>query len=333
MPHAQLRTRLAAGLALSLALAACATPRAAEPDAASPATPGLTLPVHTGGGHLVHEVWLNGQGPFWAVLDTGNQGTMVFERVVEQLDLRTAPLGELGGAGPGTIDVDLAQDVTVGLGSGGGELTWLEPQVTVLPDAAALPDFDGRRIDVFLGASLIGEHLVTVDYPAGLLSFGERAGYVPPTNALVLDLELTSGFPHLAGEVAATIAGEPGPTVAGRLLLDLGSPMGLQLDHEPTRDAGLLSEAAVADPERQVVGTMMGIDGVPMDLVMVPAASVVLDGTDLTGMPGLARLFPSPTPTGGPPIPDLIGSLGSAPFVAGRLTLDYAGGRLVYEAP
>lgn len=311
---------------------AAGRPMATEEPAAGGSPPALSLPVHTGGGHLVHEIWLNGQGPYWAILDTGNQGTLIFERVARELALETAPLGQLGGAGPGSIDVMAAHDLTVGLRGDGPELEWTEPRVTVLPDAAALPEFEGRQVDVFLGASLIAKHLVTIDYPAGRLTLQDRRTYTVPEDALVLDLQLTYGFPHMEGEVRARIAGEPGPAVSGQFLLDLGSPLGLQLDHEPTRAAGLLDESALLDPERLVIGQITGIDGVPMDLVVVPTASVHLAGVDLSTTHGFSELHPSPTPSGGPPIPELIGSLGSAPFVKGRLTLDYAGQRAVYEA-
>ncbi len=76
---------------------------------------------------------------------------------------------------------------------------------------------------------------------------------------------------------------------------------------------------------------MMGIDGVPLDLITVPLGPTELGGQDMTGQPGLERVALMPVPGGGPPIEGLVGSMGSAPFRGGQLTLDYAGGRAWFE--
>ena len=303
--------------------------RPAAPAEAAPAAAPLTLPVLTDSGYLVHEVWLGGEGPFWAVLDTGNQGTILFASVAGRLGLETAPLGEMGGAGPGSVPVEEATDVAVGMrGEDGAELVWTEPRVTVLPDAYALPPIEGRRIDAFLGATLLREHLVTIDYPAGRLTLSPREGWEPPADALVLAFELTAGFPHLGGTVTPLLRGEPVEPVTGRFLLDLGSPFPLELEHAEVAARGLLDGD---DPARRAEGTAMGIDGVPMEILSGALGAVELGGAGVTGRPGFDRAILPTVAGGGPPIEGLVGSLGSAPFRGGRLTLDYAGGRAVYQ--
>lgn len=305
---------------------ATAMARASAPSpSAGPAA--VTLELDASTGYLIHEVWFDGQGPFTAILDTGNQGTVLFAHVAEELGLETAALGAMTGAGPGSVDVEAANNVAVTLRDHDkGELSWTEPQVVVLPASAAMPPFGGRTIDAFLGASLLDTHRATIDYARGRLTLTPHGEWTPPADAMVLPFELTEGFPHFQGEVAVQPETGAAP-ITGRFLLDLGAPFGIELEHAEVAERGLLS-----GPDRRTEGMMSGIDGVPMEIISAPLAHAKLAGLDVLAQPGFNRAILSPLPGGGPPIADLVGSVGSAPFRAGRLTLDYAAGRAVFEA-
>lgn len=285
----------------------------------------MTVPIHTAGGHVVHEVWLGGEGPFWCVLDTGNAQTIVFERAARRLSLATEPLGEMGGAGPGKIVVQATKDLTVALrGKDGQEISFVEPTAIVLPDSATLPDFDGRRIDAFLGATLIQRYATTIDYVGGELRLQDHAAYRPGSEAKEMTIEVTQGFPHFAGRVVPRRAGVDVDAVEGRFLLDLGAAYTVQVDFEFANDRGLLDES---NPELRREGQIMGIDGVLMDILSVPAGPVVMGGVALS----VPRVLLLPVTGGGPPIDGLVGNVGSGCFRGGSLTLDYPGRRVVFE--
>lgn len=295
----------------------------APPPAASPVS--LTLPIHAGQGHIVHEVWLGGEGPFWCILDTGNAQTIVFDRVARQLSLAIEPLGEMGGAGPGTIQVQATKDLAVALrGDNGEEISFVEPTTIVLPDSATLPDFEGRRIDAFLGASLIERYATTVDYAGGQLRLQDRASFRPGPGAKEMVIELTDGFPHFTGRVVARRDGADVDPIEGQFLLDLGAAYAVQVDFEFANARGLLDES---NDELRAEGQIMGIDGVLMDLLSVPAGSVAMGGCELQ----VPRVLLLPVTGGGPPIEGLVGNVGSGCFRNGALTLDYPGRRLVFE--
>ena len=315
---APLRYAIVLALAAAGPLTSCAT------DPVRPRSDPFTMPIRASEGYIVHEVWLNGQGPFWAVLDTGNAQTIVFERVAEQLGLDTDPLGEMGGAGPGTIEVRATRDLPVTLrGDDDQEVSFVDPVAIVLPETATLPDFEGRRIDAFLGASMIERYATTIDYPAGRLRLRDHASYTAPADAQVMAIELTEGFPHFEGRVVAQRAGADTDPVEGHFLLDLGAAYTVQVDFELADARGLL---AGDDPDRRVEGKIMGIDGVMMDILSVPASSVEIGGATLD----LPRVLLLPVPGGGPPIDGLVGNVGSGCFRSGALTLDYPGRRVIF---
>lgn len=272
----------------------------------------------------MHEVWLGGEGPFWCVLDTGNAQSIVFERVARRLSLQTEPLGAMGGAGPGSIEVQATKDLSVELRGRGRAVSFVDPTVIVLPDSATLPEFEGRRIDAFLGATLIERYATTIDYAAGELRLQDLAAYEPPAGASVFPIELTQGFPHFAGRVVARRAGVDVDPVEGRFLLDLGAAYTVQVDFEFADARGLLDDA---NPELRSEGKIMGIDGVLMDIVSVPASSVEMGGVPLQ----VPRVLLLPLTGGGPPVEGLVGNVGSGCFRSGALTLDYRGRRVVFE--
>jgi predicted aspartyl protease len=57
----------------------------------------VSIDIYTETGHIVMPAWIGGDGPYWFVLDTGNQNTTIFADLAEELGLETSPLGEMGG--------------------------------------------------------------------------------------------------------------------------------------------------------------------------------------------------------------------------------------------
>lgn len=294
------------------------------PSAPKPGHGSVTMAIDTATGHIVLPVHIAGEGPFWFVLDTGNQNTTFFADVARRAGIETEPLGEMGGAGSGSLTVERARDVPVALGEDGDLLLFEDELVTVLPEGARLPDFNGKQIAGFLGATLIERYMTSIDYARGTLTLAERASYDLPEGARVMKIGLSDGFPYFEGQVTPTLMGEPTRPVAGNYLLDLGATYAIEIDFE---DADALGLVGSDDPDQRLAGQGMGIDGVVFEYRTAPLRRARLGGLEL----GEQRVLFMTTPGGGPPIENLVGAVGSGLFAGDRVTLDYEGGRLIWE--
>lgn len=284
----------------------------------------VTIEIHTQTGHIVMPVWIEGDGPHWFVLDTGNQNTVFYAHLGEKLGLDMQPLGEMGGAGSGSITVQMANDVHVGLGEDGKEIGFVDQQVTILPDAAQLPAFGDKEIAGFLGATTIEQFVTSIDYASDELVFTPHALYELPTDAKTMELKLAFGFPYFEGTVVPRLFGESIDAIVGNFLLDLGDSMGVGIEYEQAKSAGLVDSD---DSEQRIIGSGQGIDGVRFELKAAPAESIVMGGMEMDDQ----EIHFSTTPGGGPPIPNLVGTVGSGSFKGQVVTLDYQGGRLIIE--
>ncbi len=310
-------------LLISLILSVCLVGSGGEPTPRTAQEP-VTIKIDTATGHIVLPVWIEGDGPYWFVLDTGNQNTTMFAYVAADVGIETKPLGEMGGAGSGSLTVEQASDVHVSLGASGDLLSFTDAMVTVLPDAAELPAFNGKRVAGFLGASLIERYMTSIDYGSGELVLTGRDAYEMPEDAKVMQIKIAMGFPYFEGQVTPMLMGKKTKPVVGNFLLDLGATYAIEVDHEQADALGLVD---ADDPDQQVAGQGMGIDGVMFDLRTAPLAHAMLGKLEIDE----SRVLFMTTPGGGPPIENLVGNVGSGLFVGDRVTLDYEGGRLFWE--
>jgi hypothetical protein len=284
----------------------------------------VSMEVDIATGHIVMPVWIEDDGPYWFVLDTGNQQTTFFAYVAEEAGLETKPLGDMGGAGSGSLTVEQANDVRVSIGQNGKLLSFTDDTATVLPDAAQLPDFNGKQIAGFLGASLIEKYMTTIDYDTGELFFNDHDVYLMPDDAKVMQIKMAMGFPYFEGQITPKLMGKATEPVVGNFLLDLGATYAIDLDYEQAKELGLVD---ADDPDQRLAGHGQGIDGVMFEMREAPLASATLGGMKLDEK---SVLFMT-TQGGGPPIENLVGNIGSGLFDGGRVTLDYEGGRLIWE--
>lgn len=308
-------------LLMSMILSVCLIGHVGEPTAVQEP---VTIEIDTATGHIVLPVWIEEGGPYWFVLDTGNQNTTMFAYVAKEAGLETSPLGTMGGAGSGSLTVEKATEVRVSLGESGDLLSFTEGMVTVLPDAAQLQEFNGKRIAGFLGASLIERYITSIDYGSGELVFTDHDAYELPEDARVMEIKIAMRFPYFEGEVTPMLMGKPTEPVAGNFLLDLGATYAIDIDYEQADTLGLVE---ADDPDQQLAGQGRGIDGVMFEMRTAPLAHAQLGGLELDE----SRVLFMTTPGGGPPIENLVGNVGSGLFMGDCVTLDYKGGRLIWE--
>ena len=285
----------------------------------------IEIPITTQTGHIVMEAWIEGDGPHWFVLDTGNQQTTFYASLAEKLGLETKHLGQLGGAGSGSMRVQMANDVRVGFGgeSDEGERPgFVEREATVLPDAAMMPAFGDKTITGFLGGTTIEKFVTSIDFGRDLLVLTPHDEYTLPEGAIVMEMKLAFGFPYFEGSVVPMLNGEALDPVIGNYLLDLGATYGVEIDYEHAKEAGLID---ADDPDQKIRGKAQGIDGVIFELRSAPAGSITMGGIELEDR----RLIFMTSAGGGPPIENLVGAVGSESFEGMVVTLDYVGKRLI----
>ncbi len=309
-------------LAATAAALTCLPVARAAPPASS-----VTVDIDTATGHIVMPARVAGEGPYWFILDTGNRQTVIYDRLARKLGLETRPYGTMTGAGTGSVEVRQTCDLAITVTDRNDPEqtdTITEPVVTVLPDDASLRDFNGKRVEGFLGTTLIERHLVSIDYARNTLTLRPRDGYTPPEGATVLEMKIAADFPYFEGRVVPLLHGHAIEPIEGNFLLDLGATHGVQLLPKVSRPVGLLD---AHDPAIRVIGRGSGIDVVPFEILRGPAGEITMGGASLDD----GRIDMIAVDGGGPPIENLVGAVGSGSFRGRTVTLDYSGGRLIIE--
>ncbi|MEZ5457377.1 MAG: retropepsin-like aspartic protease [Lysobacteraceae bacterium] len=275
-----------------------------------------TIPVSTEFGHIIVQGYLNGSGPYWCLVDTGNPTTTIYHGVAERLGLEVEPAGQMIGLAGVPLPVGKATSVRVALGNAPGASVLNEPVVMVLPDEVKLQPFGDQAVDVILGGTLFEQFVIQINYRQQTMSLLDAANYQPPGDVASINIQLTDGYPHATGSVAALVDDAPTATLEGEFLIDLGSSIGLDVQRDKL-DAILDLSGTI--PGRRTVGQISGIDGTPMELEAIPAASVRIGKAPLQ----IKEIMLLPFAADGPAIEGLIGSLGNGAFRHTGITLDY----------
>jgi hypothetical protein len=193
MPDTRRITVLAFALALLIALTACtgddddifdpvadpATPAEMTPVADNDATQdsvGLDIIEGPGGSVVVFvPVYIQGEGPFDFVLDTGASRSVIDEAVSAQFDFpEVEDAGDVTGVG-GTAMVNLIEVQEWRMGE---HITLPESRVTTFPlfedrEAAEIEGQLGREFQGLLGSDILSHFgTVTIDFDEGRLTVG-----------------------------------------------------------------------------------------------------------------------------------------------------------------
>lgn len=108
--------------------------------------------------------YVNGQGPFEFILDTGASMTMLSTELAKQLRISGGKVEEgMGAGGKMTILVTKAQSLSVGVHE------QKDIQVGVMDFAVALGKQCGGDTKGIIGFNYLKNYAVTVDYPASVL--------------------------------------------------------------------------------------------------------------------------------------------------------------------
>jgi predicted aspartyl protease len=197
------------------------------------------------------QVTVNGSVPQWFILDTGNNGnSIVAKECADRLALkRSAEQKRSIGAGSGT-DVGISNTKqSVHLQALGETLTVAEPLVVPLGHVARL---EGRPVDGLLGADYLAGHVVEIDYARNQITVRDTAGFAAPAGAIVVPLNLETGWPVVEG----TVSIRGGNPVRCRLIVDTGVRFTLALFRPFCEKHGLYG--AAGNLHNAVIGGGMG---------------------------------------------------------------------------
>ena len=278
-------------------LGACAAPTPSEPT---------TVPVAQAHGLVFVEVELGGDS-LLALVDTGANASAIDPRHARALPLleTTEIVGTTGNLQADVVAVD-------GLRLGTHRFPRLR---ATRRDLGGLLPLDGRTVDMILGSDALAGHAVTIDFERDLLTIGAS----PPADAgagtgLVLD----DGIPAIRAELGG---------VSLWLRIDTGASLFATSDVYVNVPVTVWDALRAHDPDLAPTASLQGTgaDGTAVDLPVAriaPASigELVFEHVHVIVQPS-AGYFARPDAKG---------------FVSnnylrrlGRVTLDYAGGRLL----
>jgi len=287
-------------------------------------------PIDDGPGHIVLALELQGTGPHRVLLDTGSATTVLDAEFAAQLELPTTPAGSMGGAGPGSVPIEVTPQVRISIPATeeAAGLAFTETDVAVLslrhvlgPLASRTPE-RGPIVGI-VGGTLLTRVVAEIDRRANLLSLFAPESYRDPDGALLLPMTLEAGgFPVLEGSFVPLRRGEPRDRIGGKLLLDLGANHGLAVHWPTVQEHELVDEG---DPAQSTVGAGVRLDGAVAPFRMAPAREIRIGDFALES----AVIELATGPGGAPPIDNLVGFVGTD-LLKGHVTvLDYSRGRLL----
>jgi hypothetical protein len=178
-----------------------------------------TAPMQMRGLMPVVEVTLNGQGPFFFMIDTGaGMQADIDVSVAERLNLRaTGRVLNGDPSGQNDREVSTVRIDSIGFGSGARAVEFQNVTAVVRPHKITkdYPDVDG-----ILGFALFTEYLLTLDYPAMQVRLAR--GALPATNrADVVNFDLENRIPVIElgiGKIRVRAHVDSGNFVAGFIL-------------------------------------------------------------------------------------------------------------------
>ena len=266
-------------------------------------------------GSIVVQATVNGHGPFWMLLDTGADPSIVELGTAKSVGLKIAPSGQQGSGG-GTGE-NLAYETSLPFVQLGG-LTASNVDALAM-DLSKLSSALGRPISGVLGYSLLKTRIVQIDYPNLRVRFFTSAppcaGGARPHSPMCATLSFRYRDDILASGV--TVNGKP---VTANV--DTGSNSNFQLTPAAVDKLGLSQDVARAHASSSVGfnGNLENREGtvgnVRVGTISVNAPTVVFFGKEM----GMDK----------EPWDLRIGNAFLKNFV---VTLDYPHGRITLAAP
>ncbi len=275
----------------------------------------VTVPFRYEGDHILVNIYINGHGPFQAVLDTGGL-YVATPALARRIGLK--PQGAIAGTGNGakTVDTGLVRAETVTLGG----LTLRRPLFYVL-DLPALKDHP------IIGYELFKRFVTRIDYDKNLLTFTRPDRFIYNSTGISVPFRFNDRIPEVDGNVDG---------IPGAFTIDTGAGGAVRLNR-PFIEAHNLRERykprydtiigyGVGGSERGGVVrlgrlTLGGHDGV------APTGHLWFGGVGVNGV----RAALTTDLAGGGADKAVAGNVGEGFLHRFNLTFDYARMRIIFE--
>ena len=311
-PAARIQTRAAirAGVALLVAAAAFATPVLAE--SAFSMAGGKTTSVMSFeliDNRVFVDAWIDDQGPFHLILDTGADGFSIADAVARRLSLGVDDGGQGSGVGEKTVRVGRTHLARVRI----GDLQFGNVDARVFPGDDAPNVFGTKPLDGWVGLEVFRHVVVKHDYVRRQLTLALPDRFRYQGQGVIVPFDRAGLIPV----VDATLDG-----VTGRFGIDTGARSSMLLFGPFVDQNGLRAKYGA----RLEGVTGWGIGG-PVRSQLARAQELTIGDVVVRDL--VVRL--STQKNGATTTSDLAGLIGPDVLSQFDLTVDYANNRLIFE--
>jgi Aspartyl protease/PDZ domain len=201
-------------------------------------------------------VSLNKDGPFWFILDTGAQATIIDSEVAKRARVEYQGIdGEAGGAGEATAQLSAAKNVALKVSG----LTVPFEQMIVVPIGPMASPYVGRPVNGILGYDFINRYVIEIDYARRQLHLHDPRTHHYTGNGEIIPLTIRNQYPHIRAWLEM-----PNRTrVDADLIVDTGASNTLVLSTSFVQARALLSAdfVTIADMVTGAGGPSPGVVG------------------------------------------------------------------------
>lgn len=191
-----------AAAALGCARGACGLSRATRTETAASCADaaGCSVPFEIIDNRIFVPLWLNGQGPFHILLDTG-AGAVLSTTVAEKLKLPHGSTINTGGVGNATVSGYSSHLKSVAIGNSANGLSVENIDVEVLPFTDSSAVFGTVPVDGYLGFPFYEKYVVEHDYARRILTFRDPRSFIYDGPGVALEVESTGYVPIVNGAI------------------------------------------------------------------------------------------------------------------------------------
>lgn len=220
----------------------------------------VTLPIHVRNNLAVMPLHINNRGPFYFILDTGVNTTILTEPMIAHLLGMNLDQSILiyGLGGEGIVEAALAQGVEISMRG----ITGRNMNMVVIPDnILSFSEVFGFPVYGIIGYDFLRHFAVEISYAAQTMRVYREPDYRIHRRSKVLPFRLINGKPYLFSQVV----GSNGDTLQTHLLVDLGASHPLYLNKEYI---GLSDNTITGFLGKGISGNLLGKMGRVEKLIM-----------------------------------------------------------------
>ncbi len=213
----------------------------------------VTIPIKVRNNLAVLPLFINDQGPFYFILDSGVNTTILTEPILAHLLHLEFDRNMLiyGLGGEGIVEASLATDVKISMRG----ITGRNMNLLVIPeDILAFSEVFGFPVYGIMGYDFLKHFPVSISYANESIKVYREPDYRISRRGNVIPIELINGKPY----VESTIVGADGDTLNTYLLFDLGASHPIYLNKE---HIGLSDQTISGFLGKGISGNLLGKKG------------------------------------------------------------------------